>query len=226
LNSLSILAYLKVAGHVTGDAKYREAYTKLIQQHSYQANLMYPKVMTGPGSGNQSDDEMAFMGYYSLLKYEKDPELRQMFAMSLYRYWKMEEVEMSPLFNFIYAASCRGEKYWSPFGDLDLSPRGAWLDDAVDTLIRYPLDRINWAHHNDHRKDIVPLPEHAREEGASVGVGVRRNGKVLPADERYFEYWNHDPFRLNTGSGGNALSDGAAFLLPYYMGLHHGFVKP
>ena len=40
------------------------------------------------------------------------------------------------------------------------------------------------------------------------------------------EYWNHDPFRLNTGGGGDALSDGAAFLLPYYMGLHHGFVKP
>jgi hypothetical protein len=34
------------------------------------------KVQNGPGSGNQSDDEMAFMCYYGLLRYSRDEELK------------------------------------------------------------------------------------------------------------------------------------------------------
>ncbi len=54
--------------------------------------------------------------------------------------------------------------------------------------------------------------------------GHRRNGKVLPIDERMVEHWNHDPWRLDSGGNGTALADGASFLLPYYMGLYHGIL--
>ena len=56
-------------------------------------------------------------------------------------------------------------------------------------------------------------------------TGLRVNGKVLPVDERFFNHWNHNPFSLDTGGNGNELADGAVFLLPYYMGLYHGFIK-
>ena len=44
-------------------------------------------------------------------------------------------------------------------------------------------------------------------------------------DERFFNQWDRDPFELDTGSSGNGLATGAVFLLPYYMGLYHGFIK-
>ena len=57
------------------------------------------------------------------------------------------------------------------------------------------------------------------------GKGHRRNGKVLPIDERFVNHWNHDPWRLDEGGGGTEMADGVAFLLPYWMGVYHGFVK-
>lgn len=44
-------------------------------------------------------------------------------------------------------------------------------------------------------------------------------------DERFFEHWNHDPWGLDSSGDGRILADGAAFLLPYYLGLYHGFVS-
>ena len=46
LNSLSILSYLKVAEHMTGDAKYRQAYQSLVESHSYATNVLDPKRRT------------------------------------------------------------------------------------------------------------------------------------------------------------------------------------
>jgi hypothetical protein len=57
------------------------------------------------------------------------------------------------------------------------------------------------------------------------GAGYRRDGHVLPVDERFFEFWNHNPYRLDTGGKGNNLGDGAVFLLPYYMGLYHRYLE-
>ena len=45
LNSLSILSYLRVAEHVSGGKlKYREAYERLIKEHSYATNVLDPKL--------------------------------------------------------------------------------------------------------------------------------------------------------------------------------------
>jgi len=224
LNSLSILAYLKVAEHVTGAAKYHEAYRKLIDQHSYDQNVLIPKTNAGPGSGNQSDDEMAFMDYYNLIRYETDPVLRDKYTLSFYHYWTIERPELNPLFNFLYAAINTGQKHRNAFGVEDLSPPGEWLEESVDTLRRYPLDRVNWRVINSPRKDIVPLPSYARERG-DRGRGFRHNGKVLPIDERFVDHWNQDPWQLDQGGNGMQEADGASFLLPYYLGLYHKFIE-
>ncbi|MCP4640332.1 MAG: hypothetical protein GY851_07870 [bacterium] len=228
LNSLSMLSYLATAEHVTGDAKYREAADMLINEYGYAQNMLVAKIHTGPGSGNHSDDEMAFMSYYNLINYEKNPKLRAQYAFSLYRYWRMEEPEMSPLFNFIFAACCFGSSFSDAFGTYAPPNTGGWLADSVDFLKRMPLDRADWRHENGHRKDILPLGVTASLFD-SVGDGRRRgyrvNGKVLPPDERHFNHWNHNPWELNTGGSGNGLATGTVFTLPYYMGLHHGFIK-
>ncbi len=222
LNSLSILSYLRTAEHITSDRKYDAAARMLIEKHGYAMNVLIPKTNAGPGSGNQSDDEMAFMNFYCLLKYEKDPHLRQMFGLAFHRRWLMERFELNPLFNFLYAAAAAGLEFRDAFEISALSPEGDWLEESVDTLKRYPEDRVNWGLANSHRRDVVLLPGYARGRGQR---GCRRDGRVLPIDERYVDKWNHDPWALDYGGDGRRLADGASFLLPYYMGLYHKFIE-
>jgi len=224
LNSMSMLSYLKVAEHVTGDEKYRRVARELIDQHGYAINVLYPKSQIGVSSGNQSDDEMAFMGFYNLLKYENDPELRSIYAFAFQRYWRLEFPERNPLFHFLFAGVVREDEWKDPWGTTKLGPNGEWLEDSIDTLKRFPLDLVNWRMENSHRLDIVRLPKHLRP-GTVSPRGVRHDGKVLRIDERYVEHWNHDPFVLDTGGSGARLADGASFLLPYYLGLYHGFLR-
>lgn len=225
MNSLSILTYLKVAEHITGDPKYAKAARTLIEAHAYATNTLIIKTHLGQGAGNQSDDEMIFMNYYSLLKYEKDPNLRKKYLMGFYSHWQNETAEMNPVFHFLYAATGMGQKFGDSHGMTDLSPTGSWLEDSIETLERQPLDRVDWPLRNSHRKDLVPLGEHVREKGPKPVAGYRVNGKVLPIDERYVGHWNHDPWRLDFNGSGKSLGDGAMYLLPYYMGLYHGLIK-
>jgi len=228
LNSLSILSYMTVAAHVTGDSKYADAAKKLIDEHGYHQNAMYPKVQFGPGSGNQSDDEMAFMCYYNLLRYANDETLKAQIRFSLFSYWANEAPEMNPLFNFICAAHCTGQYHANPFGRFQITPWEGWLDDAMRTLRGFPLDRINWPHLNSHRLDVVRLRPPQSIDAYDIDHhprGYRANGKVLPVENRHFNHWNTDPWTLDYRGNGNELASGTVFLLPYYMGLYHGFTE-
>lgn len=230
LNSLSILTYLAVAEHLTGDAKYAAASRELIDRHGYAQNLMFPKVQAGPGSGNHSDDEMAFMCFYTLLRCSKDAALKNVVRAAFYAYWQIEAAERNPLFHFAYAAPSLGQSMTNLWGTFPVSPRGDWHVDSQSALYGFPLDRLNWGHKNSHRLDVVPLEEaRARDfyEPGEKGRGYRVDGKVLPVENRHFGHWNTDPWTLDMGGRGNKLDSGTVFLLPYYMGLYHGLVaKP
>ncbi len=228
LNSLSVLSYLAVAAHVTEDPKYAAASRELIDKHGYALNAMYPKVQHGPGSGNQSDDEMAFMCYYSLLRYSRDEALKGQIRFSFFRYWANEASELNPFFNFAYAAHNLGTDAILNWGIYSLSPWDGWLEDSRDTLCGFPLDRRNWSHRNSHRLDLVPLGQvQAKDLYESRGTrrGYRINGKVLPVENRHFNHWNTDPWELDYGGNGNELASGTVYLLPYYLGMYHGFVE-
>ncbi len=226
LNSLSILTYLSVAYHVTEDPKYKEAYDHLITMHAYAMNAMtMPKLQAGPGSFVQFDDKMAFLNYYHLIRYEKDPVLLRMFGTSIYYYWQIVKPEQNPFFNFVYAACCDGLVVKTQWGDLDLSPTGPWLEDSVETLERYPMDLIDWPVVNSNRIDIVPLGAYTREPGKTKNTGYRTNGYVLPIDERAANSWSENVWRLDGGGKGLVLDEPSPYLLAYYLGLYHGFIK-
>lgn len=228
LNSLSILSYLAVAEHITGDAKYGRAARELIEQHGYGANVMHPKMQLGVGSGNQSDDEMAFMCFYNLLRYSKEKDWIERWRFAFYAYWALEQPELNPFFNFAYAAYGRGQTFADAFGPTPVDPWAGWFEDSMATLLGFPLDRANWAHHNSHRLDLMPL---SRQQVVDFTANDRTrrasrvNGKVLPVEERHFNHWNTDPWRLDYGGDGRELASGTVFLLPYYMGLYHGFIE-
>ena len=137
LNSLSMLAYLTVAQHVTGDARYGQALEHLRKVHSYEANAMVAKVQFGMGSGNQSDDEMAFMSFYSLIKYTPDDQLRQNMLYSMYTYWRLMQPERNPFFNFAYATHALGITKQTSHARFRLDPWDGWLEDSMDTLMGF-----------------------------------------------------------------------------------------
>ncbi len=228
LKSLSILSYLAVAEHMTGDAKYGDAARQLRERYAYDTNAMVSKIQMGIGSGNQSDDEMAFMCFYNLIKYSKDDALREQILYSFYTNYALVQPEMNPFFNFAYAAAGLGATYSDPWGEHSINPWEGWLEDSMKTLTGFPLDRIDWSHRNSHRLDIVFLPRQQAVELTDEMQPGRRgylvNGRVLPIENRHFNHWNSDPWRLDTGGGGRGLASGTVFLLPYYMGLYHKFI--
>ena len=76
--------------------------------------------------------------------------------------------------------------------------------------------------------DLVRLAE-TQSRGLSgpdaVWRGYRVDGKVLPVEKRHFNHWNTDPWQIDYGGDGRTLACGTVYLLPYYMGLYHGFVE-
>ena len=229
LNSLSMLAYLTVAAYLTDEPRFHNAIERLKRQHAYDSNAMVPKVQRGIGSGNQSDDEMAFMGFYNLLRYSKDRALTERLSEAFYQYWTLERPEINPFFNFAYAACAQGRRLESIWGSHEIGPWQDWLQDSVATLKAFPLDRVDWGHRNSHRIDLIDLsPQQSidlHSPNAPGSRGTRVDGRVLPVDERFFNHWNTDPFRYDTGGNGRGLGCGTVFLLPYYMGLYHGYIK-
>ena len=229
LKSLSILSYLTVAEHMLGDQKYTDAINMLMADHAFDTNAMVTKIQRGVGSGNQSDDEMAFMSYYNIVKYTKNETLKQDMLYSFYSYYILTEPELNPYFNFSYAAMAEGAMFTNPWGTHPIPPWDGWLTDSVETLKDFPLDRFNWSHKNSHRLDLVKLNRQAAFEPAEpdqpIRRGYRNNGKVLPVSERFFNHWNTDPWHLDYGGNGQGLGSGTVYLLPYYMGLYHGFIE-
>jgi hypothetical protein len=227
LNSLSMLSYLAVAEYVTGEARYRDATRILIEKHGYAQNMMVPKIHQGAGSGNQSDDEMAFMCFYSLLRYSRNPELLARARLAFFLYWVGEAAELNPFFNFAYAASNHEQTLTGVWGSFSVAPWEGWLEDAAGTLRGFPLDRRNWPHRNSHRLDLVRFDRLKAKDVTDPDAtlrGHRIDGRVLPVENRHFEHWNTDPWRFDYEGTGTQLASGAVFLLPYYMGLYHGFI--
>jgi hypothetical protein len=203
LRALHILAHLRVALHLTGNAgfrvKYQAAYDDLVRTHKYHWLTRNQKVMV-PGHINHSDDELAFLSYYPLLRYETDPKLLDVYKQSLERSWQIERPERNPLWNVIYAAGTGAAEF-------DRA-------ESLRTLQEIPMDTIEWSVTNSHRLDVPvdPMSDRFHRRQALI---------VLPYDELPMSKWNGNPYNLDGGNGGRSEDDGAYFLLPYWMGRYH-----
>ena len=155
-----------------------------------------------PNPVNHSDDELAFISYYPLLKYETDPDLRAIYLLSLERSWRYERSERCPLWNFIYGV---------------LTGNPCDVEASLETLRLIPIDLICWSVQNSHRADI------------EIGTDADRHDRtqsveVLPPDERRMMRWNGNPFQLDSARAGTEEDDGTFFLLPYWLGRYHGLI--
>ncbi len=202
LNSLQMLSFLKVAHHITGDAKYKRHYDTLITQHEYLSNILLQKKVF-PDENNHSDDQLAYVAWYPLLQLERDPRVRSALHGAVRRHYRIVAPERSSFFNFVTAT---------------IDPDYVDIEAGIENLKRIPTDRRRWRMQNSHRADIVFDPRIDR-------FGRSQLLEVLPVDERDLAKWNSNPYRPDAGGGGREEDDGTAYLLPYWMGRYHGFLK-
>lgn len=205
LRSIELLSFLKTAHHITGDAKYDAAYHDRVQR-GYAAHMRTYRRWIGGGEINFSDDELAYLSYDPLLRYEKEPMLRRIYLNGLRFTWKQVKPDKNPLWNYISSANGAGRLWKS----LRL--------DAQRTLERIPNDQLNWGMRNSHRIDVKLQP--ARER-----FGRQQLTETLAPDERIVSKWNGNPYVPDRDGNGTREDDGAYFLLPYWMGRHHGWIK-
>ena len=214
LNSLEILSFLKVAEHITGDAKYARVYDDLIEKHHYLLNsLLMRRGVAGQWMHiNHSDDELLYLVYYPLLMLEKDPDHRRILVESISRTWEDSlyeqtiRAEHSPLYNFIYGAT---------------TGKPCDVESAVATLQDWPWDMLQWTVNNRHRHDV----QAKSASNANRSRNQYEIDRVLPASERRLARWNSDPFAPDGGDDGRTEDDGAAWALAYWMGVYHGYLK-
>ncbi len=200
INSMQILAFIKAGYHVTGDRKFENAYQTLTQKHHYAENMV-PQKMYGPFDINHSDDELAFLPNYTLMRYANDPKLLPTYLKSTQRSWKVEQPDRIPLWNIISSNALKK--------DCDLKI-------ALEELRLIPMDLITWKMENSHRWD---LPKDQMSDRFGKAQAIR----PIPTPERGISKWNSNTYIYDSGSDGYGEDDGAYFLLPYWMGRYHGY---
>jgi len=202
LNSLEILSHLKVAYHVSGKKMYQKKYLELIQKHGYAENVLNQNVID-LNDLNHSDVELAFCAYYPLLKYETDPKLLKIYKTSLEKTWKIVKPERNPWWNFTASLFLQKDDI---------------IEESVQTLRELVWEQINWKMENGQGPDIKLDPSYTKSEKL-------QSLEVLPYDQICIQRWNSNPYQLDSGGDGKIEGDGVLFLLPYWMGRYHGFIR-
>ncbi len=201
LNAVELLSFLRTTHHITGDARYEREYRKAALDLRYME--MSQRYLERHEEINYSDEELAMLPFYLLFRYEKDKAMLAEYRKALDQWWRNIERERNPLWTYIYRTANPGK------GDLAA---------AQETLYRIPMDLISWRMENSWRKDI--------EWAEKADRFRRREAKTwLPPDERPAMKWNGNPFIVDGGGPGNSEDDGSFFLLPYWMGRYHGFLR-
>lgn len=202
LNALELLSFVKVAHHITGDARYAKEYRKLIDTLGY--HKLVARYLELVREQNYSDEELAMLSFYPLMQYEKSPSLLAIYREGMNQWWQNIRREDNPLWIFIAAAS---------------QPNKALsLEAAARTLYRIPMDLTKWSVRNLHRRDVEVVKERDRHKKPQIT-------RLLPPDERRVMKWNSNPFDTDSNAEGRGEDDGAFFLLPYWMGRYHNFLR-
>jgi len=200
INSMQILSFLKAASHITNDPKFEKAYQELTQKHHYAENMVVQK-MYGPFDINHSDDELAFLPNYILMRYANDPKLLPTYIKGTQRSWNAEQADRIPIWNIISSAALNK--------DCDLKI-------ALEELQQIPMDMITWTMENSHRWDLS-------KDQLCDRFGKAQAVRPIPTPERGISKWNSNTYIYDSGSNGSGEDDGAYFLLPYWMGRYHGY---
>ncbi len=199
LQAVEILSFMKTAEHLTGDARFTEAYRRLV-------DLGYPKFTLRQRSTfplediAHFEDELAFWSWWNLLRFEQDSERRALYRRGFERSYEIVRIEQNPWFNFVYGTLTGHE----------CEPAA-----ALAHLREWPLDLVVWSFQNSHRADLrTPLGYMALKGGT----------RPFSPREREPMRWDAWTMKADGGTGGTDVVEPSAWLLAYWMGRYHGFI--
>ena len=181
-----------------------------------------------PIDDNFSDDELAFLPFYSLLT--ADPTNKYTLA-ALTRSFNIVRHEKSCLWGAIYLATsgtaphaaCATPSPLHHHSPVVLHPVTGIVDmsvvqDILWNLRTWPLEWINWQANNSQRIDVRINPEVNRDDQHNT-----MSTRILPANERSQFRWNANVFTLDDGSGMQEYDPGA-WLSAYWVARYHGIL--
>jgi len=205
LNSMEIMGTMLSAYHITGNTDFYDAYRYLVDEHKYDIVAMFTEnvfTATRRYIQNHSDHELAMLAYHTLIRYEPDEELRNLYIQSLVDFLVTEKPERHPLWN-AFEAGLAGRDYEQ--------------DDAVRTIREYPRDLREWYIDHSHRLDYQQDPADDRH-------GDEQITEVPPYDEIRSMWWNGNPYILTSGGDGRSLNGPMAYLLAYWSMRYYGLL--
>jgi hypothetical protein len=201
LRATELLSHMLVAAEFTGEPRFRAEYRRLIDEHRFHERMQ--SYLANRLELNFSDEQLAMLSFAPLFMFEREPTRLEDYRRALAQWWQNMQREDNPLWIYLHALAHPG--------------RPAALDRAAHTLVRMPLDLVTWTMPVGRRLDVAPAPERDR-------FGRAQATRLLAPDERAVHKWNANPFVVEGGREGRGEEDGAAYLLPYWLGRYYGFV--
>jgi hypothetical protein len=199
-NSVEIIAFLGVAYHVTGKARYQEAAKFLIEKHGYDKNML-DTIFDTPSERTHIEDELLTMVYHNLLTHLIFPSLKATAQTSMQRWHEACARDGIPFYDFVYNR---------------FSGKQVPLERAVETLRDWPLDMIEWTVDNSQREDVQKDLTPGTDEGMLT--------RLLPRSEMGLCMWDQEPYRAVIGRGGDREDKPTDWLLAYWMGRYYGLL--
>ncbi|GAB3704689.1 hypothetical protein GCM10027592_36340 [Spirosoma flavus] len=192
-NSMELLAFLKLAYHVTGQSKYEQQYRHLIDKEGYLDNMANIKNQN-PAWFIYFDVMLAAYVYPILLRCEKDPKLLAFYENHIDQWLGQRRNDKNPLINFLYCYSRNKQ---------------VELDESVGFLIDTPLDLVNWTVDHTKREDIQIVRTPVLDE--------LQVSELPPASIRTVVRWDKNPWAAVNGTP-DIEREPVFWLLPYWMG--------
>jgi hypothetical protein len=196
---LMLLPDLLIAHHVTGNARYREFYQRVVARFKDNPDRLResgPLSLERLARINHSSEGQAYEALYNLIRYEKDPALLKIYRQWVTELWEVNWMEGNALFTWMTRALL--PEYRSPkkpgvsstaAGEIPHGEEAVRF--SLETLRGYPIDRVMHPVMNSLDTNITRNP-FARSQPLSatpVPIGKR------PLDNEYL--WKGNPYQLD-----------------------------
>ncbi|MBI1320290.1 MAG: hypothetical protein GC168_15290 [Candidatus Hydrogenedens sp.] len=200
LNGMEAQCYVWTAYGMTGDAKYKDALSQLLEWN-YHRSTVREKYTFPPESVVTWDDELAFRAFQPLLRYTDDPDLRAIYLRALARHWEALRMQKIPFFNYLYGA---------------MTGNDCETEQAAKHLRDWNLDTVNYDYRNMHRDDLrYPEPGYTPYASGTRGLSPRETTAM---------WGSRTALEYNGGGGGGSITPAIGWLEDYWMGRYYGFI--
>lgn len=195
---------------------------------------------------NDSDLEMAMLGFYTLFQTEDDKKILSYYKEGLEAWWDVASYTENPLWYYIYQLAYPDKNIKDAYGN-NILETASW------SLSRHPVSTIKYRASNNNRDDITQLdlsplgitdiwyaPSYSLD--GKLPAEVPENPEILDyvrfvlsasgvdwtvaaPDERAFHKYNENPYILNNHYSPISMEASTTYTLPYWLGRYHGMLN-